>query len=483
MAAQPRSKLGHETLFTKGGVTRAWTSPNRLLVVFVCIVFLTGGGARGDIASLMFLRPFAVAMLALGLLTLSRHHVSQFRWLFAFAGAALGLAVVHLVPLPASLWQSLPGREIIVEIDRAAGLDPIWRPLAMDPPAAQNAFWSLSVPFAALVLAVQLDAGAHRRVLVAVMCMGLLSAIMAVFQLLGDPRSGLYLYRITNNGSAVGLFANRNHQAVFLSSLLPLAAAWISTRPFYRSAPSSPSFKLPILGFLSLAVLLTVLILVTGSRAGMLTLAIAFPAAIWLIGPGGDGSPKATMGSVNRYRGRWTIGMALMFCAAVAITSYFGRNIALDRLFSTMPGEERRSDVAKVVLDLIETYAPFGSGLGSFQSVYRISEPDQILGPTYPNHVHNDFLEVAMTLGVPGLALVALAGIVAVTAGWRCLKAARESEAIILGRAAIVVLILLATASLWDYPLRVPSLQVVGVLAAVWLARSGFGGQRMRVTD
>ena len=36
----------------------------------------------------------------------------------------------------------------------------------------------------------------------------------------------LWFYRITNNGFPVGLFANRNHAAVFLAALLPLATAW-----------------------------------------------------------------------------------------------------------------------------------------------------------------------------------------------------------------------------------------------------------------
>src|SRR3546814_18783044 len=55
-----------------------------------------------------------------------------------------------------------------------------------------------------------------------------MSGGLGLAQVIG-PRDGpLYLYEITNNGSAVGLFANRNHQAALLACLFPMLAVYAS---------------------------------------------------------------------------------------------------------------------------------------------------------------------------------------------------------------------------------------------------------------
>ena len=43
---------------------------------------------------------------------------------------------------------------------------------------------------------------------------------------------------------------------------------------------------------------------------------------------------------------------------------------------------------------LIAAYAPWGSGLGTFEQVFKLHEPDALLSPSYLNHAHNDWLEL-----------------------------------------------------------------------------------------
>mgnify|MGYP007125385276 CR=1 FL=1 len=76
--------------------------------------------------------------------------------LFGLAVAALALTIAHLVPLPPAIWSQLPGRELVSEIDRAAGLGDVWRPLSLTPGATWNALHAQLVPLAALVLGAQL---------------------------------------------------------------------------------------------------------------------------------------------------------------------------------------------------------------------------------------------------------------------------------------------------------------------------------------
>src|SRR5690606_39579797 len=65
--------------------------------------------------------------------------------------------------------------------------------------------------------------GPRRKQAVAVMIiLACVSALWAASQLTGSARGPLYIYNITNNGSAVGLFANRNLPAVFLAAAIAM---------------------------------------------------------------------------------------------------------------------------------------------------------------------------------------------------------------------------------------------------------------------
>ena len=105
----------------------------KLLAAFIVVLFLTGGSARDDVMSLLVLRPLAVLALGAGLLTLSGAQLSANRIVFCLFFALVGLIGLHAVPLPPAIWQSIPGRELVAEIDRAAGLTGIWRPLSLEP--------------------------------------------------------------------------------------------------------------------------------------------------------------------------------------------------------------------------------------------------------------------------------------------------------------------------------------------------------------
>ena len=127
-----------------------------------------------------------------------------------------------------------------------------------------------------------------------------------------------------------------------------------------------------------------------------------------------------------------------------------------------------RARIMPTAYQMLETYFPWGTGAGTFDAVYRLHEPDHLLGPTYMNQAHNDWLDLALTSGIPGivLALVLLACLT-----WRARKALAGSETgydRLLPRAALIGITVLALASLSDYPLRVPSLACLLVLLFVW---------------
>ena len=171
------------------------------LTVFLAVTFLMGGGSRGDIQSLVILRPVAVVFCGLALLGLRREHVQAYRFLFAMTAAIFALVAIHLVPLPPGMWAALPGREIVLEVDKAAQLGSVWRPASLVPVATWNALYSLFVPLAVLLFGVQLTRDQRFNLIYVIIGFGLLTGLWGLLQAIGSPTGPLYLYEVTMPGA------------------------------------------------------------------------------------------------------------------------------------------------------------------------------------------------------------------------------------------------------------------------------------------
>jgi O-antigen ligase len=431
------------------------------LVAFLALVFLMGGASRADVQSLVVLRPLAVLVCGFALLTLKREQLVEFRMLTGIALLLFLVAGLHLIPLPPAIWQSLPGRDVIVGIDAAAGIKNVWRPLTMTPTQGWNAFFALFVPLAALLMAIQLSAEYLRKLVLPVLVLGLLSGVIGIFQSAGDPHGALYFYRITNNGSAVGLFSNRNHQAVFLATLFPLLALFAS-----KPMKTENGIKLRLALCVGAAVLIIPLLLVTGSRLGLILGTIGI-AAGWFIYQRPE--PTGVRRRTERKSHIPTIigGIAVVMIGLMTVMA--SRAEAIKRLVGMNVGEEDRAQAWGLVWRMTLDHLPWGSGSGSFVEMFRRVEPVSSLSPVYFNHAHNDWLEVLLTFGIPG-ALLMLVAMATYLMGLRQIPfrgSRRDSD--IMAQAGAVILLLFALASVVDYPLRTPSLACLFVVACCWM--------------
>lgn len=440
-----------------------WREDLRFYVLagFLAITFVLGGGARADVQSLFFLRPAAALVIGYACLSLTREHVRQYRFAFLMLGSLAALLLVQLVPLPGSVWGALPGRDIVSRVDEAAGLGSVWRPLSLVPGATINALFSLLVPAAVLLLGVQLKREQQYRLLPVVLGLLLMSGLWGLLQVIGDPNGPLYLYRVTNNGSSVGLFSNRNHQAIALATLFPILSV-------FASSGGGSQERAGFWFWLSLAfgAATIPLVLVTGSRSGLLVSLVGLSSVALIFRPrseSGHGKRKAAS-----FDPRFLMIAFVILCLG-AITIIMSRAEAFKRLATGDQLDDLRFQVWGPIADIGWKYFPFGSGAGSFPEVYQIDEPTRLLGPNFLNHAHNDYLEVFVTAGLPGLLLVLVALLAwmraAIAAFSRGAMAGREQSYV---RAGLTIIAIFALGSLGDYPLRTPSLSCLMVVALLW---------------
>jgi hypothetical protein len=430
-------------------------------LVFVALCLLGGGGSRGDILSLLYVRPGAILCLALILLVPGRIEFAAIRWPLILLGAWTAWLIVQLIPLPPEWWTGLPGRRLIVEGAGVLGVAQPWRPISMAPDLTLNSLAAMVVPFTALIGFAALSEDRRRQLLPVLLGAALVSVLFAIAQISSGAGSAFYLYRITNEGTAVGLFSNRNHQAALLAVAFPMLGLWAAHAHGDRRA-----WQLRTFSALSFAVLLVPMILVTGSRAGLLLGALA---AAWCFIQYRAERAAETGGRVFSLR-YLALGLAsIVGLGGLFAFLAFSRAEALQRLISN--GEvELRYENLPVFAQMARDMFPFGSGIGSFDPVYRIYEPDAFLSPRYLNQAHNDLMDVAITAGLPGLILLGLFVLwflwtaFAVFRKWR-----QQSRTIAYGRLGAVMILLLLLASLVDYPLRVPIIAMTFAIACGWL--------------
>ena len=429
-----------------------------------CVLFLTvaamGGTSRYDSLLQAGVRLACVLALAVWMFSDAPLARAGLKVPAIFLGVATGLLALQLVPLPPALWSALSGRSFYLESAAAAGLVQPWRPLSLVPDRGLAAFFSMLVPLAMLVGMAQMSARERVLLLAPAVWLIALSAVLGVAQISLGQQSFLRWYDYSNDRSADGFFANRNHQALFLAAALPIAAAWACHKVEPRRVWAR--------GWTALAIgVLTVLVVpTTGSRAGLLLTAIGIVAGFAIAAP--TIRERAAMLSTRRRRSvrRAFAGGIAVFLAVLVV---FGRNESIRRLMDLDSADDLRAQTFPIVWRMTWEFFPAGIGFGSFDAVFRRFEPFSMLSTTYLNQAHNDVLQLVLEGGL--LALIAALAFVGWW-GWASLRVWRlpASGRVLAGRAGSSVIGMALIASAVDYPLRTPLLLAFFAVAICWLA-------------
>jgi hypothetical protein len=421
--------------------------PVFLLTAFVLLVALTvGGAARQGLGSDAIPELVSLPLLAIAFPRawpiLKRSSPG-----LALVLGVLALPFLQLIPLPYWAWSLLPGRQSVADILTTAGVSASWRPISLIPGATERSLFSL-LPAVAIFLSVLcLDRDTRKFVLLLAVGIGVLSAPLAMAQLVGGLDSGLYFFDVTNSNRGVGFFANANHFAAFEYCLLPLAAAALSELRL-----RSLAFLLAAFGVVIPALLFGLAL--SGSRSAVILGAIALIAAVpVLLGP-----EIAKWG-----KNRALAVVAVMAIGIIPLMGGLGLTAILTRFATQDVAEDLRWVFAAETGRGILNYLPFGAGVGTFPRVYPLLESASALIPEFVNRAHDDLLETLFEGGAGSLALL-LAFL-----GWffLAIRHALFGDLEVVGRqarAGVIVIALLLVHSLWDYPLRTIALETLFAL-------------------
>lgn len=455
-----------------------------VLLVFVLVVLSGGGASRHDVLSLVLIRPLAFVAISYALIVMGREQLRSLPLPFWLVLTLAGLMVLQLVPLPVDVWSGLPMRDEIVKITQAAGLPLEARPLSLTPGRTWNSLFSLSIPVAAFLLFAIQGRSGKKRIIPIVGIAAAASIGLGLLQIVAGPDSLLYGYRIHTEGSAVGLFANRNHQGLFIACAIVFLSLYVRQLDEHdRSA----TMKLFLIG--AFFVLAAPFILVLGSRAGLIAGVAALLAAPWFLlqAPFVDRLLKKRTRRIVSVAGfRLSAGKILVMiygvglAAIIAFAVINSRNEALVRLGDGVgEGALDRLTILPYLLRMAEDFLPFGSGFGSFDRVFKHYEPTAALSTFYLNQAHNDLLQPVIEGGIPAIAIMVL------LAAWASVRSIgawrkRHSSSGATQLAMALVIFLVVAGSAVDYPVRVPIIMMLAAFAISLLSGNGVSAAKAR---
>lgn len=431
--------------------------PFALLCLMLAALWLAGGASRADALGQIIVRSAAWLSLIVLALVGSRPTPGQARPVVILLLAVIALPLIQLIPLPPDLWNGLPGRDDLAAVAPLSGTPAPWRPISLVPGATINALFSLIVPLAVFLLVTSLDERERARLPGILLGLVVASMIVGLAQFSGISFNNPFINETA--GRVNGTFANPNHFALFLAIGCLLAPAWAlegKRRPGWRVAVA--------LGLLPLFVLT---ILASGSRAGMLLGIIGTCLGLVL--------EQSAIRRMTRNYPRWVLptlilGILAILAAFVFVSVAVDRAQSINRLFAGDTGQDMRARGFPVVVAMIREYFPIGTGVGSFDPIFRLHEPFGLLKILYFNHAHNDFLEILLDTGLAG-GMVLLAA-----CGWWTVRSIRiwtgsdNAAGSSLAKLGSAMLLLVLVASVVDYPARTPTIMATVMLAALFLS-------------
>jgi len=370
-------------------------------------------------------------------------------------GLTLPLALVTMwlllstVPLPPSVLDVLSpeASRSRAETSLLIGADAAPAPWSLAPFLTLRSFWL----WIAVVSVLLQSAGAFRRPEVAasaalgLLIVGAASGALGVAEWISGLSSlwGRDLVALRASGS----FGNPNHYAAFQAMLLCVSVGWLA---YFRERHQPPSRRRRtdsgVLGRGAIGglgvVVLCLGLLTSLSRAGLTFAVIGVAAWVLLTRRTGDRRPFAALGLI-----------AFGFMVWFGLEPLLGRFENLEEQWLL---EQGRTAVWRDSVPAVGDFWLTGSGLSSFRYVgaaYR-----SFGGRIFYSWAHNDYLQMAIELGAPGVLLLLWVGVVVIREIRRVREdLAGDSALLQLHSGFVAAIVAIALHSITDFSLHMPA--------------------------
>ena len=422
------------------------------LYLVACVIF---GGSAQDMWSNLSLQLLGIALIAFaGIVGGESEEGGRAQWVLpALMTASIMVVLLQLVPLPPAVWTALPGRSELAQGFAALGYALPSLPISEAPYTSVATLFSVVPALAVFVATIRLRPE-PRLLALGMVAVTILAVMFGALQVSSGHNSWAYLYKISSPG-AVGFFANQNHMATLLLVAIPMAAALLASAKTDRRAAAGRYGTARVL-----LLLLVIGIALNGSFAAYALVLPVLLASLSLL-PGGAGWRRIALPVAL---------IALIAGVGILATRPIGTT-AMQASASTSMSS--RSGVWQNTVQAIDDSFPVGTGLGSFEQIYHHYEDPANVTRQYVNHAHNDYLELVLELGAPGLVLLLL------FLAWWALAAVRiwtSQLSTPFTRAATIVSATILAHSIVDFPLR------TAAISAIFAGSIALMAQHLRVS-
>lgn len=296
-----------------------------------------------------------------------------------------------------------------------------------------------------------------RRMMTVLVAMGVFEAFYGLFELYRKNPRVLFYKKIYSLDSVTGTFINRNHFSGYLELVLPLAIGLIISRVnLFSSRQKRWSERIGHLmegGLTSLSLLflsivvMSLAIILSHSRSGVFLLFLTFWLFLELTVLYFGGS-KNLKDWIKNF-------LKVTFIIITLFALYIGVEATINRFSLDKLSQEGRPFYWQNVAPIVADFPLFGTGLGTFASVYQAYERIGLGG--FLSHAHNDYLEYFSELGFLGFILLG-GGILFLTVNSFLTWTKRHNPEIKgLALGGIVSTIILLIHSLTDFNLHIPA--------------------------
>lgn len=350
------------------------------LGIFLCLCLILGGTSQDIIQPKYVLYIFSILIIAVNMVRFP----PQSNWkVFLIPISGLGIIILtcllQLVPLPPDIWSNIQGRDSVAQAFDTLGIARPWLPISLTPEITRFSLLDFLPPIAIITIFAN---GITQESLIKsvkfILAISIISIFLGLLQF-STSQDIFYLYEVTNDKSLVGFFSNRNHLVTLLLVAFPFAVSLLYQR--------SDTQKRSLLLALPLAIIFGIILV--GSLFGYV---LALPVILLSL------FIYATQKRIN------FVPLYIFIILGFAITAIDtlllnGYILGLIKTVATLAFDQR-VEFTFLTYEVARDYFPMGSGLGSFENVYKQYSH---VGTRFVNHAHNDFIEILLEFGVFGV--------------------------------------------------------------------------------